>query len=146
MDDLLNEFLTESAESLAVLDVELVKFEQNPQDTAGDAAPPSMAAPKAGPETPPAAAAPQKPSTAATEKSPPKESSVAAPSIRVDVEVLEDLMTLVNEMVLTRNQLMQMVRGKDDSEFTAPCAAFRAPPAVICAAGPSAGQDGVGCA
>jgi len=33
MDDLLNEFLTESAESLAVLDVELVKFEQNPQDT-----------------------------------------------------------------------------------------------------------------
>ena len=34
MDDLLNEFLTESAESLAVLDVELVKFEQNPQDTA----------------------------------------------------------------------------------------------------------------
>ncbi len=120
MDDLLNEFLTESAESLAVLDVELVKFEQNPQDTAGDAAPPSMAAPKAGPETPPAAAAPQKPSTAATEKSPPKESSVAAPSIRVDVEVLEDLMTLVNEMVLTRNQLMQMVRGQDDSEFTAP--------------------------
>ncbi len=34
MDGLLNEFLTESAESLAVLDVELVKFEQNPQDTA----------------------------------------------------------------------------------------------------------------
>ncbi len=34
MDDLLNEFLTESAESLAVLDVELVKVEQNPQDTA----------------------------------------------------------------------------------------------------------------
>ncbi len=34
MDCLLNEFLTESAESLAVLDVELVKFEQNPQDTA----------------------------------------------------------------------------------------------------------------
>ena len=34
MDDLLNEFLTESSESLAVIDVELVKFEQDPQDTA----------------------------------------------------------------------------------------------------------------
>ena len=45
---------------------------------------------------------------------------MAAQSIRVNVEVLEDLMTLVSEMVLTRNQLMQMVRGQDDSEFTAP--------------------------
>ncbi len=34
MDDLLNEFLTETAESLSVLDVELVKFEQDPSDTA----------------------------------------------------------------------------------------------------------------
>lgn len=82
------------------------------KDPAGDAAPPSKAAPESGPETPPAAAV--------TEKSPPKESSVAAQSIRVNVEVLEDLMTLVSEMVLTRNQLMQMVRGQDDSEFTAP--------------------------
>jgi len=31
MDDLLSEFLTESAESLATLDVELVKLEQNPE-------------------------------------------------------------------------------------------------------------------
>ena len=88
--------------------------------TDADAAPPSKAAPKTGPETPPAAAAPQKPSAAAKEKRPPKESSVAAQSIRVNVEVLEDLMTLVSEMVLTRNQLIQMVRGQDDSEFTAP--------------------------
>src|SRR5690242_18930071 len=33
MDDLLKEFLTESSENLAVLDVELVKLEQNPNDT-----------------------------------------------------------------------------------------------------------------
>ena len=90
------------------------------KDPAGDAAPPSKTAPKTGPETSPAAAEPQKPSTAATEKRPAKESSVAAQSIRVNVEVLENLMTLVSEMVLTRNQLMQMVRGQDDSEFTAP--------------------------
>jgi len=32
MDDLLNEFLTETSENLAVIDVELVKFERNPND------------------------------------------------------------------------------------------------------------------
>ena len=32
MDDLLNEFLTETAENMDVLDVELVKLEQNPND------------------------------------------------------------------------------------------------------------------
>src|SRR4030067_2967102 len=34
MDDLLSEFLTETAESLALLDVELVKLEENPNDPA----------------------------------------------------------------------------------------------------------------
>ena len=34
MDDLLSEFLTETTENLAVLDVELVKFEQDPSDEA----------------------------------------------------------------------------------------------------------------
>jgi two-component system, chemotaxis family, sensor kinase CheA len=41
-------------------------------------------------------------------------------SIRVNVEVLENLMTMVSELVLTRNQLMQMVRNTTDSEFKAP--------------------------
>ncbi|WP_343870306.1 chemotaxis protein CheW, partial [Caenispirillum bisanense] len=50
----------------------------------------------------------------------PAESSVASQSIRVNVELLENLMTLVSELVLTRNQLLQMVRGRDDSEFAAP--------------------------
>lgn len=54
------------------------------------------------------------------EKSGSKESTVAQSSIRVNVDVLEDLMTLVSELVLTRNQLLQMVRGMDDSEFTVP--------------------------
>ncbi|MDK9722167.1 MAG: chemotaxis protein CheW [Rhodospirillales bacterium] len=49
-----------------------------------------------------------------------KESAVAAQTIRVNVELLENLMTLVSELVLTRNQLLQMVRGRDDSEFSAP--------------------------
>jgi len=54
------------------------------------------------------------------EKKATKESAVAQSSIRVNVDVLEDLMTLVSELVLTRNQLLQMVRGLDDSEFTVP--------------------------
>ena len=119
------ELLDEVAEATAqgkkaATDDEIKAEGTDGKDPAGDAAPPSKAAPKSGPETPPAAAAPQSPSDDATEQSLPKESSVAAQSIRVNVEVLEDLMTLVSEMVLTRNQLMQMVRGQDDSEFTAP--------------------------
>ncbi|OHC75697.1 MAG: ATPase [Rhodospirillales bacterium RIFCSPLOWO2_12_FULL_58_28] len=49
-----------------------------------------------------------------------KESAIAAQSIRVNVDLLENLMTLVSELVLTRNQLLQMVRGHDDSEFHVP--------------------------
>ncbi len=41
-------------------------------------------------------------------------------SIRVDVGVLEALMTLVSELVLTRNQLMQLSRGEENSRFAAP--------------------------
>ncbi|MBL4907406.1 MAG: chemotaxis protein CheA, partial [Sneathiella sp.] len=49
-----------------------------------------------------------------------KEVSLANQSIRVNVELLENLMTMVSELVLTRNQLLQMVRGMDDNEFTVP--------------------------
>lgn len=49
-----------------------------------------------------------------------KESAIAQQSIRVNVDVLEGLMTLVSELVLTRNQLLQMVRGRDDNEFSGP--------------------------
>jgi len=49
-----------------------------------------------------------------------KESTIAQQSIRVNVDVLEGLMTLVSELVLTRNQLLQMVRGRDDNEFSGP--------------------------
>ena len=50
----------------------------------------------------------------------PKESSVAAQSIRVAVDLIENLMTSVSELVLTRNQLLQIVCGHDDSEFHVP--------------------------
>jgi two-component system chemotaxis sensor kinase CheA len=46
--------------------------------------------------------------------------SVARQSIRVNVDLLEMLMTMVSELVLTRNQLLQMVRGQTDNEFSVP--------------------------
>ena len=46
----------------------------------------------------------------------PKESSVAHQTIRVGVDVLENLMTMVSELVLTRNQLLQLQRGREDTE------------------------------
>lgn len=49
-----------------------------------------------------------------------RESAVAASSLRINVDVLENLMTLVSELVLARNQLLQMVRGYDDHEFAVP--------------------------
>ena len=49
-----------------------------------------------------------------------EKTSLANQTLRVNVDVLEDLMTMVSELVLTRNQLMQMVRNMDDSEFKAP--------------------------
>jgi two-component system, chemotaxis family, sensor kinase CheA len=50
-----------------------------------------------------------------------KSSAVAAnQTIRVNVDVLENLMTMVSELVLTRNQLMQMVRNEAESAFKAP--------------------------
>jgi two-component system chemotaxis sensor kinase CheA len=49
-----------------------------------------------------------------------KESAIAQQTIRVNVDLLENLMTLVSELVLTRNALNQMVRGREDSEFNVP--------------------------
>ncbi len=49
-----------------------------------------------------------------------KESSSVAASIRVNVDLLENLMTMVSELVLTRNQLLQLLRAQQESEFAAP--------------------------
>jgi two-component system, chemotaxis family, sensor kinase CheA len=231
MDDLLREFLTESGESLAVLDLELVKLEQNPNnpdllgnifrlvhtikgtcgflglprlesvahasenvlgkvrdgelevtpeivsvilksldriksllatleqteaEPAGDdsdlknqlnaiaegKAAPKAAAPAPAPEAAPAPAEaapspvaekhePDHPAdssadagraaaVAAIEEQAAREPSVAAQSIRVGVNLLENLMTMVSELVLTRNQLLQILRSQKESEFAAP--------------------------
>jgi two-component system chemotaxis sensor kinase CheA len=46
--------------------------------------------------------------------------SVASQSIRVSIDTLDRLMTIASELVLTRNQLLEVLRRHDDSEFNAP--------------------------
>ncbi|OQW54376.1 MAG: ATPase [Proteobacteria bacterium SG_bin9] len=45
---------------------------------------------------------------------------VANQSIRVNVDTLEHLMTMVSELVLTRNQLLEIGRRHEDSDFKVP--------------------------
>src|SRR5436189_682774 len=71
--------------------------------------------PKAAPQAKPARAA--KPVSDDDEK---QETKVANQSIRVHVDTLETLMTMVSELVLTRNQLLEISRRNEDSEFKVP--------------------------
>jgi len=66
-----------------------------------------------------AAAAPAAPETPAREEERP-DARIANQSIRVHVDTLEQLMTMVSELVLTRNQLLEIVRQHEDSEFKVP--------------------------
>lgn len=43
-----------------------------------------------------------------------------AQTLRVNINVLENLMNMVSELVLTRNQLLQILRSVGDSPFSAP--------------------------
>src|ERR1043165_2429248 len=49
-----------------------------------------------------------------------QEIKVANQSIRVNVDTLEKLMTMVSELVLTRNQLLEISRRNEDTEFKVP--------------------------
>lgn len=71
---------------------------------------------------PPAAAAPPPPRGEPQDevRGEAKESALAQQTIRVHVDLLENLMTMVSELVLTRNQLLQILRSQKDSEFAAP--------------------------
>ncbi len=71
--------------------------------------------------TPPPASAPTAASTAPVKESAPAaESALANQSLRVNVDVLEGLMTMVSELVLIRNQMLQILRTQKDTEFAAP--------------------------
>ena len=59
---------------------------------------------------------PERPALPAAEPTP----GSAPQTIRVAVDVLEDLMVLASELVLTRNQLLQIARSEVNSPFTLP--------------------------
>jgi two-component system, chemotaxis family, sensor kinase CheA len=90
-------------------EVSLDDLEKAFRETAVEAPPPPRRKPQ--PPKPEKAAAPEE------EKS---DTKVSSQSIRVNVETLEHLMTMVSELVLTRNQLLEIVRRHEDSEFKVP--------------------------
>ncbi len=89
---------------------------------AASATPPAAAPPaEAAPEVPPVA----EPVAGPTASEPPAGTEAGGgpqppQSIRVSVDVLEDLMMLVSELVLTRNQLMQLARARGDQAYSVP--------------------------
>lgn len=111
-------------------EVSLDELERAFRETVAEA--PSFAEAAPAPAPAPVAKAEAKPAKAAVEKREAKEKDadkdgegksgggVATQSIRVSVETLEHLMTMVSELVLTRNQLLEIVRRHEDSEFKVP--------------------------
>nr|WP_234685714.1 hybrid sensor histidine kinase/response regulator [Bradyrhizobium sp. Oc8] len=110
-------------------EVSLDDLERAFRETAIEApapAPVAQAAPAPVAEAP----APAAKEKAPKEKAAPKKSAaeetggdgdrVANQSIRVNVDTLEHLMTMVSELVLTRNQLLEISRRNEDTEFKVP--------------------------
>src|SRR4051812_4248098 len=94
-------------------EVSLDELERAFRETAAEVAP----APK------PAAAAPEKKPAvkkSIIESEVQEVDKVANQSIRVNVDTLEHLMTMVSELVLTRNQLLEISRRNEDTEFKVP--------------------------
>ncbi|WLA81147.1 hybrid sensor histidine kinase/response regulator [Bradyrhizobium elkanii] len=66
------------------------------------------------------AEAPKKPARKAAGEDVQEGDKIANQSIRVNVDTLEHLMTMVSELVLTRNQLLEISRRNEDTEFKVP--------------------------
>jgi two-component system chemotaxis sensor kinase CheA len=83
--------------------------------SAPPAAPAPVSAPAMPDPTPPAAGEVDE-----EEHEPKAGATLAKQSIRVHVDTLEQLMTMVSELVLTRNQLLDIARKREDPHFSAP--------------------------
>ena len=103
-------------------EVSLDELERAFRETATEPAPAPSVAPPKPPE--PAAVSAKEPKPAAKKTAVEAEISegdkVANQSIRVNVDTLEHLMTMVSELVLTRNQLLEISRRNEDTEFKVP--------------------------
>ena len=97
-------------------EVSLDELERAFRETASEA--PKVEAKKAEPKKAEAKPAARKAAGEPDEEK--TDTKVANQSIRVNVETLENLMTMVSELVLTRNQLLEIVRRHEDSEFKVP--------------------------
>src|SRR5258708_1250977 len=146
MDDLIKEFLVESNENLDRLDSELVKLETDPSSQellsgifrtthpikgtfrflpSHKFRPPSPVTAQAAPAPPvrpepivPSAAAPEETLAAQYPQDDSRSRNAAAETIRVDVHLLDRLMNLVGELVLTRNQITQFSARQSDPTLT----------------------------
>ncbi|UQD73330.1 hybrid sensor histidine kinase/response regulator [Bradyrhizobium japonicum] len=112
-------------------EVSLDELERAFRETAIEApAPVVKAEPTAEAPAPAAKEAAKEAAKPAKEKAAPKKSMadegaaegdrIANQSIRVNVDTLEHLMTMVSELVLTRNQLLEISRRNEDTEFKVP--------------------------
>jgi two-component system chemotaxis sensor kinase CheA len=115
-------------------EVSLDELERAFRETAIEEAPAAPVAKPAEKPAAPAAAAAAEPEASKAEapKKPAKRATaaettdmaegdkVANQSIRVNVDTLEHLMTMVSELVLTRNQLLEISRRNEDTEFKVP--------------------------
>jgi two-component system, chemotaxis family, sensor kinase CheA len=99
-------------------EVSLDELERAFRETPGPQPAPAAAAPPAKPASAPAAARRESKEDVVDDAK--ADSKVASQSIRVNVETLEHLMTMVSELVLSRNQLLEIVRRHEDSEFKVP--------------------------
>jgi two-component system chemotaxis sensor kinase CheA len=101
-------------------EVSLDDLERAFRETEIEVAP--VAAPKAAAPAPAVARKEAKPrATASAEVADVQEADkIANKSIRVNVDTLEHLMTMVSELVLTRNQLLEISRRNEDTEFKVP--------------------------
>ncbi len=101
-------------------EVSLDELELAFRETATEVAPPP--APAAAPEQRAASPKQTKPAVKKTiaESETADSDRVANQSIRVNVDTLEHLMTMVSELVLTRNQLLEISRRNEDTEFKVP--------------------------
>lgn len=113
LDDLERAFLEAEGPDLSL--PEPAETEAAPADVEAAPVQPEVAAPASADAAPAAAAAAEPQGRAGG-----SESTVKSQSIRVNVDTLEHLMTMVSELVLTRNQLLEMVRRINDSEFKVP--------------------------
>jgi two-component system chemotaxis sensor kinase CheA len=92
--------------------------DETPEETVVAAAKPEATKPAAKP-----APAPAKEAAKADKGEGPAENSesgLKVQTIRVNVDTLEHLMTMVSELVLTRNQLLEIARRQDDNSYKVP--------------------------